>query len=131
MKEKIQRFMQGRYGSDQLNRFLLIMALVSMVLSLLLGSSIFNLLAVVLLVLTYFRMLSRDHAKRYKENIMYLKYENSVKNFFRRQKSYIKQSKDYHIYTCPSCRQKIRIPRGKGKISISCPKCKTEFVKKS
>lgn len=131
MREKIARFMAGRYGVDQLNRFLLAAALACMVVSILFRNGFFNLAAIVWLVLSYYRMLSKNHGARYKENAVYLKYSAKVKGFFKRQVSYVKQSKDFHIYKCPSCKQKIRIPRGKGKISITCPKCKAEFVKKS
>lgn len=131
MREKIARFMAGRYGVDQLNRFLLAAALACMVVSILFRNGFFNLAAIVWLVLSYYRMLSKNHNARYKENAVYLKYSAKVKGFFKRQVSYVKQSKDFHIYKCPSCKQKIRIPRGKGKISITCPKCKAEFVKKS
>ena len=131
MKEKIQQFLVGRYGSDQFGQFLLITAIACMVISMLFDSSIFNLASILLLVLSYYRMLSKNHSRRYAENIHYLKYADKVTGFFRAKKRYLAQLKDYHIYKCPSCKQKIRIPRGKGKISITCPKCRTEFVKKS
>ena len=86
---------------------------------------------VLLLILIYLRMFSRNISKRYAENQKYLELENKVKRFFGRQKYIQEQRKDFHIYTCPQCRQKIRIPKGKGKISIRCPKCGAEFVKKS
>ncbi len=131
MREKLQHFMVGRYGADQLGQFLLIAAIVSMVCSMLFRSSVCNLFAILLIVLSYYRMLSKNHSRRYSENMKYLKYSGKVSRFFRSKKQYLSQLKTYHIYRCPSCKQKIRIPRGKGKISISCPKCRTEFIKKS
>lgn len=123
--------MLGRYGADQLGQFLLITAIICMVISMLLGSPVCNILSVLLLILCYCRMLSKNHTRRYAENTQYLKYAGKVTGFFKAKKRYFSQLKDYHIYRCPSCRQKIRIPRGKGRISITCPKCRTEFIKKS
>lgn len=131
MREKIARFMIGRYGVDQFNKFLLGLAVVFMLISMFAGNGVFNTLALMILIYCYYRILSRNHGRRYQENTVYLKYYNKVRGFFLKQKNYLIQSKEYHIYTCPGCKQKIRIPRGKGKISVTCPKCKTEFVKKS
>lgn len=131
MTEKIRRFMAGRYGSDQLGRFLLVTAVLCMVVSMLFRSSLWNLAAILLIVLCYYRMLSKNVSRRYSENMQYLKYSGRVSGLFRSKKRYLSQLKDFHIYRCPSCKQKIRIPRGKGRISITCPKCRTEFIKKS
>ena len=122
--------MLGRYGNDGLNRFLMIAALVCLFISFF-GSNFFYLLALLLLVAVYFRMFSKNLAKRRKENAVYMQYEYKVKQFFFRQKQNLRQRKTHHIYKCPSCSQKIRIPRGKGKIEIRCPKCGCTFVKRS
>lgn len=131
MREKIARFMTGRYGQDQLGQFLFVSALVLMLLSVFFGGGVWYTVALILMVYEYYRLLSKNHAKRYQENTKYLVYYNKVKAWFKRKQYQLKQAGQYHIYRCPSCKQKIRIPRGKGKISISCPKCRTEFVKKS
>lgn len=132
MKEKMYRFMQGRYGNDGLNRFLLIVIFVCFILSLFSGRvGIFHIIGTASLIYLYFRMLSKNIYKRRAENAVYLKYEYKVKQFFATFKRDMKQRKTHHIYRCPSCRQKIRIPRGKGKIEIRCPKCSTTFIKKS
>ncbi len=130
MKEKLYRFMQGRYGSDQLNRFLMILVIICFVLSIF-GLRPFYLLGIMLLVYAYFRMLSRNLYKRSAENSAYLRYEYRAKQKFAKLKRDLKQRKTHHIYKCPSCKQKIRIPRGKGKIEIRCPKCGQTFIKKS
>lgn len=130
MKEKFYRFMQGRYGSDQLSRFLMILTVVCMVLSLF-GADFFYIPGFALLIYSYFRIFSRNLYKRRAENAVYLKYEYKVRKFFATWKRDMAQRKTHHIYRCPSCRQKIRIPRGKGKIEIRCPKCNQTFIKKS
>lgn len=131
MKEKIRRFMIGRYGADDLTRFLLYVCVGVMVVNLLIRSWIFNILAILLLVLCYVRMFSKSSGKRYQENQIYLGYKNKVVSFFHREKAGWKQRKTHHIYRCPQCRQKIRVPRGKGRIEVTCPKCNTKFIKKS
>lgn len=123
--------MTGRYGVDELGKFSLYLTIVLLVISLFVRNGILNALTFLLLVLLYFRMFSRDYAKRRKENEVFLKYRSKITYFFSKQKRMAAQRKDFHIYSCPNCKQKIRIPRGKGKISITCPKCKTEFIKKS
>ena len=132
MKEKMYRFMQGRYGNDGLNRFLLIVIFGCFILSLFSGRvGIFHIIGTASLVYLYFRMFSKNIYKRRAENAVYLKYEYKVKQFFATFKRDMKQRKTHHIYRCPSCKQKIRIPRGKGRIEIRCPKCSTTFIKKS
>lgn len=131
MKERMQRFMAGRYGNDQLNQFIFIVAIISMVLEITTRQSLFYTLILVLLILAYVRVFSRNINKRYEENMKFLQKKDAILNKFRKQKYYAAQRRNFHIYTCPQCKQKIRIPKGKGKISITCPKCRTSFIKKS
>ncbi len=131
MKDRLRQFMVGRYGVDELNRFLLILSLVAMIISRILGGGILYLTSVLVLGYAYFRMLSRNIGKRYRENMVYLKVRNRFLWFFLRGRNTINQRKNYHIYKCPGCGQKIRIPKGKGRVSITCPKCRKEFIKKS
>lgn len=130
MKEKLYRFMQGRYGNDKLNRFLMVITLVCFIISLF-GANLFYLLGIACLIYAYFRMFSKKIYKRSAENTVYMKYEYKVKQFFAARKRQFQQSKTHHIYKCSSCKQKIRIPRGKGRIEIKCPKCSHTFIKKS
>lgn len=123
--------MSGRYGADQLSKFLLGVCLVCLILNMVTRQPVVYVLALVILGICYFRMFSRNTYKRSEENRKYLEMTARVRNYFARIRRRIVDSKDYHIYKCPSCKQKIRIPRGKGKICITCPKCRTEFEKKS
>lgn len=131
MRERLARFMMGRYGADEYTKFLFVVAMISLLLNIFMYNGIFYILAVALLIYAYYRMLSRDHTRRYKENIKYIQHRDKVKNIFRREKSYMMQRKTHHIYTCKGCRQKIRIPKGKGRIEITCPKCGYRFIKNS
>lgn len=130
MREKLYRFMAGRYGGDQFNRFLMIVALILVVLSMF-GVPFTYLFGLICMVYAYFRMFSRNIFKRRAENSVYLKYEYKVKQKLAVFKRDMKQRKTHHIYRCPSCKQKIRIPRGRGRIEIRCPKCSQTFIKRS
>lgn len=131
MKRRFMEFMSGRYGADQLSRFTLAVSLILLVLNIFTNLRIIYLAALIVLAWCYFRMFSRNITKRSAENQKYLNMVWKSKVRFGKFKNRVVQSKDYHIYKCPSCGQKIRIPRGKGKICITCPKCRTEFEKKS
>ena len=84
-----------------------------------------------LLIVCYYRIFSKNHQKRYEENQKFLAARARFLSWFQKEKYLLGQRKDYRIYTCPGCKQKIRIPKGKGKIVVKCPKCHTEFTKKS
>ena len=120
----IHRFMEGRYGSDRLTTFILGAAVV-----LVLIYSLFfrgTVVQVILWLLSYalmfwaiFRMLSRNVYKRYQENRKFLQFFDRIKD------------RQHRYYDCPKCRQTVRVPRGKGKIAITCPRCREKFVRKS
>ncbi len=139
MKEKMIRFMQGRYGAygaDSFTKFLLVAGLaVTFVSSVFISGKSVSLFCYVLgwalIIYCYFRLLSKNVTKRYAENQAFLSRTSTVRTFFRKQRSIWQQRRVYHIYTCPGCKQKIRIPKGKGKIEVRCPKCSTTFIKKS
>ena len=130
MKEKLQRFMWGRYGNDRFNQFLMIVALVCLALSFF-GLRIFYVLALALLVYVYYRMFSRNMSKRSAENQWYLKKEMKVRSWWQRRKKLFAGHRDYKIFKCPKCGQKLRVPRLKGKIAIHCRKCGEEFIRKT
>ena len=131
MREKLTRFMAGRYGLDAFGKCILITAIILSLLASLFRSEMLNILAWALLFYTYFRIFSRNIYNRYSENQIYLTKTAKIRYWFAKQKSMMKQRKTHHIYKCPTCKQKIRIPRGKGRIEIRCPKCYTTFIKNS
>ncbi len=131
MRDKFQRFMQGRYGADELSRFLTTLGLILIVVNLFFRNVILSYVVLAILIYCYYRMFSRNYSRRYAENQKYLTWRNRLKSGPSRWRSEMEQRKIYHIYRCPSCRQKIRVPKGKGKIIVTCPKCHTEFQRKS
>ena len=136
MKEKFMRFMQGRNGVDQFARFTMGVALVAIVLTVFTGTrsgigAFLDLFWMAAIVYTYFRIFSKNISKRYQENQKYLQMTDKLRARFQKEKRMMSQRKDYHIYSCPGCGQKIRIPRGGfKKVEIECPKCHTKFIKR-
>lgn len=135
MKERFMRFMQGRYGADQYSQFLVIAGVILVLLSSFIPINILAsaayIIGWIMVIYAYVRIFSRNISKRYDENQRYLAKTQKIRTWINKQKSLRQQRKIYHIYTCPGCKQKIRVPKGKGKIEIRCPKCGTTFVKKS
>ena len=135
MRERFYRFMQGRYGVDTLSKCMVWVALAAMLVSMLLGENrlapMFSILSFAALIYCYFRMFSRNVSKRYAENQAFLAKTAGLRGAFARQMNVLRQLKTHHIYRCPGCKQKIRVPRGKGRIEIRCPKCSATFIKKS
>lgn len=130
MREKITRFMQGRYGNDRLGQVMLMAALACVVLSLF-RIPFISTIGLVILVLTYYRMFSRQIAKRAAENQKYMQLEWKVRVKLQKKKQSLAQRRTHRIYKCPNCKQKIRVPRNRGRIAISCRKCGTEFIRKT
>ena len=131
MRDKFTRFMMGRYGIDTLGKVNIGVVLALLIVNMFLNSPWLYWLSLILLVVAYWRMFSRNVQKRYRENQWFADRFSGIAGWFRRQKNYQAQRKEYHIYTCPSCKQKVRVPKGKGKISIHCPKCGNDFIKRS
>ena len=130
MKAWFQRFMSGRYGSDQFSMFLSISALVLLVLGIFL-SGILYYIGLAVLLYSYYRMFSRNIQKRYAENQWYLARSSAVRGWFDRLRTRFAQRGTYRYFKCPHCKQAIRIPKGRGRVSITCPKCGTQFIRKS
>lgn len=131
LKEKFMRFMQGRNGADQLSQFLNIVVLVLIVLTMFIRWAPLYWLAIALLIYMYFRIFSKNIAKRSIENQKFcnMRYDLAIrKNNLKKE---WEQRKIYRFYRCPMCRQKVRVPKGRGKICITCTKCRQEFVKRS
>jgi DNA-directed RNA polymerase subunit RPC12/RpoP len=126
--------MQGRYGVDELSRMLNWLIILAILAGMFLPGKIKTVLYTlgwIGLIFNYMRILSRNHRRCWEQNQRYLSVRDRFFGFFKRQKSYAVQKKTHRIYTCPGCGQKIRVPKGKGKIEIRCPKCRATFIKRS
>lgn len=127
----LKKFMTGRYGVDQLSWALLVISILISILSRILDSQVLAMLYIIPLGIVLYRMFSKDISKRYQENIKFLNKWNSIKRKINNRIQRIKGLKYYKYYKCSNCKQTLRVPRGKGKISIACPKCQTVMIKKS
>lgn len=134
MKQKLQRFMYGRNGADQLSRFLSIISIILLALSMFLGEGLRDLifiLAVASLLYTYFRVFSKSLAARRQENESFLRHKKRFSDKIHLRKVMWAQRKEYKFFKCPSCSATLRVPRDKGRIRIVCRKCGTSFEKKT
>ena len=129
MMNWFRRMMAGRYGADQLSFFLLILGLICSTLSGIFEWAWAAWVCLVLIIICYLRMFSRNVSKRYAENQKFLGLFRPIQRLYRRLVQRQKDSKYYRFYRCPNCKTRLRVPKGKGKICITCPKCKTEFIK--
>ncbi len=134
----LRRMMVGRYGPDQLSFALLALSVVLILLSFFTRVGLFSSLALVVLILCYYRMFSRKFNTRYQENARFMRLWQPVSVWFLAPKRWLARTavrfrdrKTHCYFKCPDCGQQMRVPKGKGKINITCPKCKASFVKKT
>ena len=133
MKKWLAKVMVGRYGVDQLTNALLVLSMVLLVIALFFGNSVVNTIlwafAILLLVVGYYRIFSKKTSQRYQENQKNLRVRNRITGRFRAMRERLKQRKTHRFFKCPECGVTVRVPKGKGKIKITCPKCKNAFVR--
>jgi hypothetical protein len=127
----LRRFMYGRYGFDHYSRALVFGSLFLSLIASFSRVNLIFLISYIPLVYAVFRITSKNIAKRTQENLVYCRIAESVKNKLRNIKLALIGTKTHKYYRCSHCKQSIRVPRGKGKICITCPKCKAEFIKRT
>ena len=118
----LRRFMIGRYGTDKLNTTILMAGLILCLIGMFMPppvNLIFALLSYGLMIWSLVRSFSRNTYRRYRENQKFLAFLERLKD------------RNHRYFSCPKCRQSVRVPRGKGKIAITCPRCKEKFIKKT
>lgn len=126
-----QRFMAGRYGGDQLSLALLILSLILTFMANLSGVALLGFVGYIPLGFALFRILSRNITKRRMENYKFAMLMGPVYSWFIKTMRRLRDTKTHRYFKCPDCKAQLRVPKGKGKILITCPKCKKEFQKKT
>lgn len=134
MRDKFIRFMYGRYGVDHLGKDMLILALVFSIAAMVLNflrvgwvSILFSLLSLFLMIFIIYRALSRNLNKRVLENHRYLNKTAKLRGWLQFQRTRFKDRKNYRYVKCPVCKNYSRVPKGKGKIKITCRSCRNQF----
>ncbi len=127
---RIKDFLRKRYGMDLLNKALLLFYFLFLFIYWLSKLKIFMYLGLFFIAFQLFRFFSSNHNARARENMIFLKYWNKTKRFFTGKKKRITDP-HYKYFKCPNCKTEVRVPKNKGKIRITCPKCKNVFIRKT
>lgn len=127
IRESLSRFMMGRYGVDKFSFFLLGTYLVIAVVNMFVRTPVITILELLLIAYVFFRALSRNVYRRGAENTRFLAIWGAVTGWFRRTGTRIREFRTKVYHKCPNCKATLRLPRRKGKHTVSCPKCHRDF----
>ena len=130
MKEKFYRFMQGRYGIDQLNSFLMIVCVICFIVNMFIGSIVLTFIAYGTWLFVIFSMFSKNIYARNRENDKYLNFFSPLSRWLK-LKLMSKQDPSNKYFSCPKCKQMVRVPKGHGTVVVTCPNCQNKFEKRT
>ena len=130
MKEKFYHFMQGRYGIDQLNSFLMIVCIICFIVNMFIGSIVLTFIAYGTWLFVIFRMFSKNIYARNRENDKYLNFFSPLSRWLK-LKLMSKQDPSNKYFSCPKCKQMVRVPKGHGTVVVTCPNCQNKFEKRT
>ena len=128
---KYRQFMYGRYGADEICFALTILSIIIMLISNIDKLRFLYFIALIPLAVSLWRSLSRDTNARYNERIKFLKFMKGPKEKIILLINKVKDRKNYRFFICLNCKATLRLPKGRGKIKITCPKCNNTFIKKT
>ena len=131
IRNMLRNFMIGRYGPDHLSMAMIVFSLIISLLNGIINFAPIIYLSYLILILAAYRMLSRNIARRRAENDKFIRYWWPIRTKFTRSLANIKHRKTHKFLKCPSCRNTLRVPKGKGRLQITCPKCGERFIKKT
>ena len=125
----LRNCMYGRYGIDQLGNCLFSIYFITLLISIFIPFLRFFSYAIV--ILFFYRMFSKQYYKRRQENTIYLQNTLTIRKSLNKQRNKFKYRKTHKYFKCPQCHQDLRVPRGKGEITITCPQCHHQFDKRT
>lgn len=135
MSARFSHFMRFRNGQDQLNNFLAVVYLILVITRGFIRNEtaylVVTFFVFFLLIVIIYRFFSKNKIQRSRENSFYLKYKYRLRNLFNRNVRKVQNRTEYKYFDCPNCHQTLRVPRGKGKVDVTCPKCHTKFEKRT
>ena len=133
IKHKLLQMWRNKYGNDQLGMFIYVLWLILLLVNVFARSIVITYLELLCMVIYLYRFISSHHQQRYSENMKFLEIKDKISSKFTNKKStsFYTTEVSYKYYKCKGCGAKLRVPKGKGKISITCPKCKTTFKSRS
>ena len=130
MRERFNAFMQGRYGIDQLNSFLMIVCVICFIVNMFIGSIVLTFIAYGTWLFVIFRMFSKNIYARNRENDKYLNFFSPLSRWLK-LKLMSKQDPSNKYFSCPKCKQMVRVPKGHGTVVVTCPNCQNKFEKRT
>ena len=131
MRNFLQKFMLGRYGPDHLAIALVVLSFIISLLYAIIGLTALLYISYIIFGIVIFRMLSRNIYRRRAENDKFIRYWWPVRTKIKRRLESIKQRRTHKFFKCPNCKNTLRVPKGKGKLQVTCPKCGNRFMKKT
>lgn len=131
IKNGFRKLMAGRHGADELSMALLIAGLVISIIGSLLRWGFLSIISLALYIFAIYRMLSRDHNKRYMENQKYLNLWKNISGDTRQGVVRLKNFRKYKYFKCPECHARLRLPRKVGEVTVTCGKCHHAFRQKA
>lgn len=127
----LRKFMTGRYGVDQFSTSLITISLILIVANIFLRNQILYTISLIILGYSYYRVFSKNIHKRYQENMQFLNATKPLTQKTNKIKRRFKSLKTHKFYKCPECSQELRVPKGKGKVTVKCPKCNHKFTRRT
>ncbi len=135
MRMFLGRLLEGRNGNDELNRAIMGIGVACAALSVFLpwtqARMVFHYVLIVTAAIWFTRMVSRNLPRRLEENRRFLAFTGRLRDGQASRRAHAEQRRAYKIFKCPSCGTKLRVPRGKGRIKVTCRQCGAVFEEKS
>lgn len=130
-QQRVRAWLRGRNGADELANFAIVVALILVIVNIFTRTFFLSILALLIMAYAWWRMSSKNVAARSRENRAFVGLLGPLRPWVRNPSAAFAEARAYKHFKCPSCKQRVRVPRGKGKIRVRCPKCQERFEARS